>query len=237
VFNEFYGFMGREAHQYNPGLFRGTAPIEASEEDKNYHLTTDLVEKSLAWMNRQQAAAPDKLFFVYWAPGATHAPHHVAPKWVKPFEGKFDQGWDKLREESFERQRKLGVIPADAKLTPRHQSIPAWNTFDDKQKKIASQQMEVYAGFMAHTDNGPHTNTWPNAAMTPFRNEKNSNWECAYRYPQCYVGRARSNREPSRTRWSVTSTGSRRWPPSEATLTNQLDCVATDSSELISSFP
>lgn len=183
MFNEFYGFMGREAHQYNPGLFRGTTPIEASEEDKNYHLTTDLVEKSLAWMNRQQAAAPDKLFFVYWAPGATHAPHHVAPKWVKLFEGKFDQGWDKLREESFERQRKLGVIPADAKLTPWHQSMPAWNTFDDKQKKIASQQMEVYSGFMAHTDNGPHTNTWPNAAMTPFRNEKNSNWECAYRVP------------------------------------------------------
>ncbi|MFM8272299.1 MAG: arylsulfatase [Gemmata sp.] len=151
-FDEFYGFMGGEAHQYFPGLFRGTAPVERPEHAKNYHLTTDLVDQSLAWMNRQKAAAPDKPFFVYFAPGATHAPHHVAPEWVKPYEGKFDQGWDKLREETFARQLKLGVIPPDAKLTPRHESMPAWDSLDPNRKKVAAKLMEVYAGFLAHTD-------------------------------------------------------------------------------------
>lgn len=151
-FDEFYGFMGGEAHQYFPGLFHGTTPIERPEHVKNYHLTTDLVDQALGWMGRQKVAAPDKPFFVYWAPGATHAPHHVHPDWVKPFEGKFDQGWDKLREEIFDRQKKLGVVPEDAKLTPRHASIPAWEKLDATQRKIAARLMEVYAGFLAHTD-------------------------------------------------------------------------------------
>jgi len=151
-FDEFYGFMGGEANQYNPGLFHGTTPIERPEHVKNYHLTTDLVDQSLNWMSRQKAVAPEKPFFVYFAPGATHAPHHVTPEWVKPYEGKFDQGWDKLREEIFDRQQKLGVIPADAKLTQRHESMPAWDSLDPERKKIAARLMEVYAGFLAHTD-------------------------------------------------------------------------------------
>ena len=151
-FEEFYGFMGGEAHQYFPGLYHGTTPIERPEHAEHYHLTTDLADQAIRWLNAQKAVAPDKPFFIYWAPGATHAPHQVYPEWVKPYEGKFDQGWDKLREEIFARQKKLGVIPADAKLTPRHESIPAWDSLSADRKKIAARLMEVYAGFLAHTD-------------------------------------------------------------------------------------
>jgi arylsulfatase A-like enzyme len=151
-FEEFYGFMGGEAHQYSPGLYHGTTPIERPEHVKNYHLTTDLADQAIRWMNNQKAVAPDKPFFIYWAPGATHAPHQVYAEWVKPYEGKFDQGWDKLREAIFDRQKQLGVIPAEAKLTPRHESIPAWDSLPADRRKIASRLMEVYAGFLAHTD-------------------------------------------------------------------------------------
>jgi arylsulfatase A-like enzyme len=151
-FEKFYGFMAGEAHQYYPGLFDGTTPIERPEHVENYHLTTDLVDQAIKWMNAQKALAPDKPFFVYWAPGATHAPHQVYPEWVKPYEGKFDQGWDRLREETYARQKALGVIPVDAKLTPRHDSIPAWDNVSPNKKKIASRLMEVYAGFLAQTD-------------------------------------------------------------------------------------
>ncbi|WP_197539635.1 arylsulfatase [Sulfuritalea hydrogenivorans] len=151
-FDEFYGFMGGEAHQYSPGLYRGTTPVERSEHAKHYHLTTDLADQAIAWMHTQKAMTPDKPFFVYWAPGATHAPFQVYPEWVKPYEGKFEQGWDQLREEIFTRQKKLGVIPRDAKLTPRHESIPAWNSLSPDRKRLASRLMEVYAGFLAHTD-------------------------------------------------------------------------------------
>ena len=149
---KFYGFMAGETHQYYPGLFDGTTPIERPEHAEHYHLTTDLVDQAVAWMNAQKALAPDKPFFVYWAPGATHAPHHVYPEWVKPFEGKFDQGWDRLREETYARQKALGVIPANALLTPRHDSIPAWDSLSPEKKKIAARLMEVYAGYLAHTD-------------------------------------------------------------------------------------
>lgn len=151
-FEEFYGFMGGEAHQYFPGLFHGTTPIERPEHAEKYHLTTDLADQAIGWMRNQKAMAPDKPFFVYWAPGATHAPHQVHPEWVKPYEAKFDQGWDRLREEIFARQKRLGVIPADAKLTLRHESIPSWDSLTPERKKIAARLMEVYAGFLAHTD-------------------------------------------------------------------------------------
>lgn len=151
-FEEFYGFMGGEAHQYFPGLYHGTVPTERPEHAKNYHLTTDLVDHALQWAGGQHTLTPDKPFFMYFAPGATHAPHQVYENWVEPYKGKFDQGWDKLREETFERQKKLGIIPADTQLTARDPSIPAWDSLTPERKKIAIRLMEVYAGFMAQTD-------------------------------------------------------------------------------------
>ncbi|CAM4461055.1 Arylsulfatase [Mycobacterium basiliense] len=151
-FEEFYGFMGGEAHQYNPGLYHGTTPIERPEHMADYHLTTDLADRMIDWLHRQRSISPDRPFFVYWAPGATHAPHHVAPRWSDPFHGRFDLGWDRLREETFAHQKRLGVIPADAELTPRHESIPAWDGLTADRQRIASRLMEIYAGFLAHTD-------------------------------------------------------------------------------------
>ena len=151
-FEEFYGFMGGEAHQYNPGLYHGTTPVERPEFVENYHLTTDLADRMIEWVHRQRSISPERPFFVYWAPGATHAPHHVAPEWSEPFRGRFDQGWDLLRQEIFARQKQQRVIPADAELTQRHESIPAWDSISPDRQRIASRLMEVYAGFLAHTD-------------------------------------------------------------------------------------
>lgn len=150
-FEEFYGFQGGETNQFLPALFHGTTPIEP-EEAEGYHLTTDLADKMIEWVGRQRSMSPDRPFFVYWAPGATHAPHQAPASWIARFAGRFDQGWDALRGEIFARQKALGVIPADARLTPRHETIPAWDTLEADRKKIATRLMEVYAGFLAHTD-------------------------------------------------------------------------------------
>ena len=123
--------------------------MERPEDAEDYHLTTDLVDQSLQWINRQKATAPDRPFFVYFAPGATHSPHHAPQEWVDKYKGKFEQGWDKLREEIFARQQKLGVIPEGAKLTPRDKSMPAWDELAADEKKVAIRLMEIYAGFLA----------------------------------------------------------------------------------------
>ena len=150
-FEKFYGFMGGEANQYSPSLYDGTTPIEL-KRDPNYHLTVDLTDKAIEWVDAQQSMTPDKPFFIYFAPGATHAPHQVPREWADKYKGQFDTGWDKLREETFERQKRLGVIPADAKLTPRPKEIPAWDSFSADEKRLLARQMEVFAGFGAQTD-------------------------------------------------------------------------------------
>src|SRR5882672_6228802 len=150
-FDKFYGFNGGESHQFHPALYDGTTPIEAPDTP-GYNLNDDLRENAIAWMTLQKTVAPDKPFFVYFAPGATHAPHHVFPEWAKPFQGKFDQGWDKLREETFARQIAGNAIPKNAKLTPRPKEIPAWDSLTLDQQKVASKLMETYAGFAAQTD-------------------------------------------------------------------------------------
>jgi arylsulfatase A-like enzyme len=152
-FEFFYGFIGGEANQWYPSLYQGTTPVEPSKTpEEGYHLMEDMTEKAISWIGQQKALAPDKPFFVYFAPGATHAPHHVPKEWADKYKGKFDQGWDRLREETLERQKKLGVVPRNCELTKRHEEIPAWDDMPKELKPILCRQMEVYAGFMEYTD-------------------------------------------------------------------------------------
>ncbi len=152
-FEHFYGFVGGEANQYYPGLYEGTAAVEPPKTpEEGYTLTEDLTDRATTWMRQQKALMPDKPFFVYFAPGATHAPHHVPKEWSDKYKGKFDGGWDKLREETITRQKKLGVIPEDAQLTVRHAEIPAWDDMPADLKPVLSRQMEIYAGFLEQVD-------------------------------------------------------------------------------------
>ena len=152
-FEYFYGFIGGEANQWYPTLYEGTTPVEPEKTpEEGYHLVDDMTGKAIKWIGQQKALAPDKPFFVYFAPGATHAPHHVPKEWADKYKGKFDAGWDKLREETFARQKALGVIPADCDLTARHAEIPAWDDMPEAFKPVLRREMEVYAGFMEYTD-------------------------------------------------------------------------------------
>jgi arylsulfatase A-like enzyme len=152
-FEYFYGFIGGEANQWYPSLFEGTIPVNPKKTpEQGYHLVEDMTDKAMTWMSQQKALTPDKPFFVYFAPGATHAPHHVPKEWADKYKGKFDQGWDKLREETFARQKKLGVIPSDCQLTARHKEIPAWDAMPEAFKPALRREMEVYAGYMEYTD-------------------------------------------------------------------------------------
>jgi len=152
-FEYFYGFIGGEAHQWYPTLYEGTNPVEVKKTpEEGYHFMEDMTDKAIGWIGQQKALIPDKPFFVYFAPGATHAPHHVPKEWADKYKGKFDGGWDKLREETFARQKTLGVIPPECQLTPRHKEIPAWDEMPDDLKPVLRRQMEVYAGFLEYTD-------------------------------------------------------------------------------------
>jgi arylsulfatase A-like enzyme len=152
-FEYFYGFIGGEDNQWYPSLHEGTTPVEPPKTpEEGYHLTEDLADRAVAWVRMQKTLAPDKPFFMYFAPGATHAPHHVPKEWIEKYKGKFAHGWDEQRERTFARQKELGVIPQDADLTERHEEIPAWDDMDDDLKPILEREMEIYAGFMSHTD-------------------------------------------------------------------------------------
>jgi len=150
-FENFYGFIGGETNQYAPLVYDGTAQVELPE-DPEYHFTTDMTNKAVSWMRFQKALSPAKPFYMYFAPGATHAPHHVPAEWRDKYKGKFDQGWDKLREETLARQIALGVVPAGTKLAPKHKDIKDWSTLSADEKKLFTRQMETYAGFAEHTD-------------------------------------------------------------------------------------
>ena len=152
-FEYFYGFIGGGTNQWYPGLYEGISPVEPTRTpEQGYHLTEDLADRTIAWIRQQKSLAPDKPFFAYFAPGATHAPHHAPKEWIDGYRGRFDAGWDALREETFARQQALGVIPADAELTARPEEIPAWDDIDDELKPVLARQMEVYAGFLSHAD-------------------------------------------------------------------------------------
>ncbi len=152
-FEYFYGFIGGETDQYYPGLYEGTMPVDQGKTpEQGYHFTEDMTNKAIGWVRQQKALMPDKPFFVYYAPGATHAPHHVPKEWIDKYKGQFDGGWDKQREETFDRQKKLGVIPVDAVLTKRPDEIPAFDDMPEELKPILRREMEIYAAFLEHTD-------------------------------------------------------------------------------------
>lgn len=151
-FEKFYGFIAGETNQWVPELYDGVTPVELPH-DPHYHLTEDLADKAINWISAQRALTADKPFFCYFAPGATHAPHHVPQEWIDRYKGKFDQGWDKLREETLARQKALGgILPDDAQLTARPELIAAWDDMPDDLKPVLIRQMETYAGFLEHTD-------------------------------------------------------------------------------------
>jgi arylsulfatase A-like enzyme len=152
-FEYFYGFVAGETNQYYPAIYEGTSPVEQPKTpEEGYHFTEDMTDKAIGWIRQQKALTPDKPFFAYFAPGATHAPHQVPPEWSDTYKGRFDQGWDSLREEILARQKELGVVPPETELTARHEEIPAWDDMPDELKPVLARQMEVYAGFFEHTD-------------------------------------------------------------------------------------
>lgn len=150
-FDEFYGFMGGETNQWAPGIFHNQNRVE-TPDDPDYHFMNDMATKSIEWMRFQQALTPDKPFFVYFAPGAVHAPHHVPKSYIDKQKGKFDEGWDVIRERIFDQQKKLGVIPADTKLAKKPDDIKDWKDLSDKEKKLFARQAEVFAAFLDMTD-------------------------------------------------------------------------------------
>jgi len=153
-FEYFYGFLGGEASQYEPNLVRNTTVVEPNKpkDGKEYHLTEDIADDAISWLGQHKASYPDKPFLMYWAPGAVHGPHHVAKEWADKYKGKFDDGWDAYRERVFEKQKALGAIPADAELTPRPESLPAWDSIPESERPFQRRLMEVWAGFGEHAD-------------------------------------------------------------------------------------
>ena len=151
-FDKFYGFIGGETNQWDPVIFDGVTKVE-KKDDPDYHFTTDMTNEAINWIKFQQAMTPDKPFMVYYAPGAVHAPHHAPKEWIEKYNGKFDAGWQKLREETFARQKDMGIIPQNTKLAPMPKDIKDWESLNDNEKKLFALQMETFAGFMEHTDN------------------------------------------------------------------------------------
>lgn len=153
-FEYFYGFVAGMSNQWHPpAIYEGTTLVEPKRTpEEGYHFTEDMTDKAIAWVRQQKALMPDKPFFIYYAPGATHAPHHVPAEWADRYTGQFDHGWDVLREQTLERQKALGVVPAEAELSARHAEIPAWEEMPSELKPFLVRQAELYAGFLEHTD-------------------------------------------------------------------------------------
>ena len=151
-FEYFYGFLGGDANQWAPAIFENTLPIEPPHGQKDYHFDKDMADHAIARIRLLSSVAPQKPWLQYYSPGTAHAPHHAPKEWIAKFKGQFDQGWDKLREETFARQRKLGIVPASAKLTPRPAEIPSWDSANADQKRLYARMMEVYAAALAHAD-------------------------------------------------------------------------------------
>jgi len=150
-FDKFYGFIGGETNQWSPAIYEDLSRIELPKDPK-YHFMTDLANQAIKWTSAQKSLTPDKPFFTYFAPGATHAPHHVPKEWIAKYKGKFDQGWDKLREETLARQIKLGVVPAGTKLALKPKAIKDWDKLSADEQRLFARQMEVFAGYGEYAD-------------------------------------------------------------------------------------
>ena len=151
-FDYFYGFIGGDTDQWHPAIFDGTNPIETPAHDPNYHFDADMADHAIAWIHQQHSLAPDRPFLAYYTPGLCHAPHHAPKEWIAKYKGQFDQGWDKVREETLARQIQQGLVPAGTKLTPRPKEIPAWNSLSADEKKLYAHMMEIYAGCLGYVD-------------------------------------------------------------------------------------
>ena len=151
-FEYFYGFLGGATNQWEPTLYENTTPVVRMAPRREYHLTTELADRAISWFRTTRSVAPNTPLFMWFATGATHAPHHAPRSWIDRFRGVFDSGWDVYREQAFERQKRLGVIPQDARLTPRPDELPAWDSLSADEKRLYARMMEVFAGFTAHTD-------------------------------------------------------------------------------------
>jgi arylsulfatase len=152
-FERYYGFLGGDTHQYYPALVHDMHQVEPNKTpEEGYHLTEDLVDRAVGFIADAKQVAPDKPFFMYFATGAMHAPHHVATEWSDRYQGQFDHGWDTYRENVFARQKELGVIPADAELSDHDPDVPDWDSLPDDERRLYARMMEVYAGFLEHTD-------------------------------------------------------------------------------------
>jgi arylsulfatase len=153
-FDYFYGFLAGETSQWEPALWENNNPISPPhvENHEDYHLTEDMADKAITWMRRHLAINPERPFLMWWTPGAVHGPHHVANKWADKYKGQFDEGWDVYQQRTFEQQKAMGWIPADTKLAPRPEGMPAWEDIPEDQKAFQARLMEVYAGFLEHTD-------------------------------------------------------------------------------------
>lgn len=151
-FDYFYGFLAGETNQYSPVLWENTRPVEPAVGNPEYHFNNDMRDQAIAWLKTQKTIYPSKPVFMYYAPGATHAPHHVFDEWTTPYKGRFDKGWNALRQEIYENQKRLGVIPADTMLNPMSPGIPQWETLAEDERRLHARMMEVYAGFLAQTN-------------------------------------------------------------------------------------
>jgi len=155
-FDKFYGFIGGETNMWDPVIFDGVTKV-SKKDNADYHFTTDMTNEAIGWVKFQQAMTPDKPFFVYYAPGATHAPHHAPKEWIEKYKGKFDSGWNAYREETFVRQKAMGIIPENTRLAPMPDDIKEWEALSDQERELYALQMEAFAGFAEHTDNIPTT--------------------------------------------------------------------------------
>ncbi len=151
-FDYFYGFLAGESSQWEPAVVENTVRLDPAHGRKSYHFTEDMTDKAVSWVRQQRALTPERPFFLYWAPGAAHGPHHIFKEWADKYRGKFDGGWDVMRQRIFARQKQLGWIPRDTKLTPRDPTMPAWKDIPAAQRAFQIRLMEVYAGYVEHAD-------------------------------------------------------------------------------------